>query len=137
MPDLLFVMVRWIHIASMATLIGGLLFARLVLAPSLSSVSGESRDALTEKSAALFRPFVLAAILGLILSGTFNLLTTPGHRPFYHMLLGIKLLLALHVFAVAMLIVRPNNKRRVRMMTGTLISGLVILFISAWLRRIF
>ena len=137
MPDLLFVMVRWIHIASMATLIGGLLFARLVLAPSLSTVSGESRDALTEKAAALFRPLTLAAILGLILSGTFNLLTTPGHRPFYHMLLGIKLLLALHVFAVAMLIVRPNNKRRVRMMTGTLISGLVILFISAWLRRIF
>src|SRR6185369_4869018 len=104
MPDLLFVMVRWIHIASMATLIGGLLFARLVLAPSLSTVSGESRDALTEKAAALFRPLTLAAILGLILSGTFNLLTTPGHRPFYHMLLGIKLLLALHVFAVAMLI---------------------------------
>ena len=34
------------------------------------------------------------------------------------MLLGIKLLLVLHVFAVAILIVQPKNPRRVRMMTG-------------------
>jgi hypothetical protein len=53
------------------------------------------------------------------------------------MLLGIKLLLVLHVFAVSILIVQPKNPRRVRMLTGTMISGLVILAISAWLRRIF
>jgi uncharacterized membrane protein len=137
MSDLLFVMVRWVHIASMATLIGGILFARLVMVPSLTTVSVEARDSLVEKAAALYRPLVYASMVGLVLSGTFNLLTTPGHRSFYHMLLGIKMLLALHVFAVAILIVQPRNQRRSRMMTGTLISGLLILFISAWLRRIF
>ncbi len=137
MSDALFVMVRWLHIASMATLIGGILFARLVMAPSLAGVSEEARVSLSERMAARFRPFVYAAITGLVLSGTFNLLTTPGHRPFYHMLLGVKLLLVLHVFAVAILIVQPNNPRRTRMMTGTVISGLLILVISAWLRRIF
>jgi hypothetical protein len=49
----------------------------------------------------------------------------------------VKLLLVLHVFAVALLIVKPDNPRRTRMMTGMLISGLVIVFISAWLSRIF
>ncbi len=137
MSDALFVVVRWLHIASMATLIGGILFARLVMAPSLAAVSEEARLSLSEAWAARYRPFVYAAIAGLVLSGTFNLLTTPGHRPFYHMLLGVKLLLALHVFAVAILIVQPNNPRRTRMMTGTVISGLLILLISAWLRRIF
>jgi uncharacterized membrane protein len=137
MSDALFIAVRWIHILSMATLIGGILFARLVMTPSLATISRESRDSLVEKAAALYRPLVFAAIGGLVLSGTFNLLTTPGHRPFYHMLLGIKMLLALHVFAVAILIVQPDNPRRVRLMTGTLFSGLLILAISAWLRRIF
>jgi uncharacterized membrane protein len=137
MGDVLFVFMRWLHIASMATLIGGLIYGRLILAPAIATVAEDARAALAEKAAALFRPLVFAAMTGLIVSGTFNLLTTPGHRPVYHMLLGVKLLLALHVFAVAILIVKPNNPRRVRMMTGTLISGLVILFISAWLRRIF
>jgi uncharacterized membrane protein len=137
MGDVLFIFMRWLHIASMGTLIGGLVFGRFVMAPSIATLAEDARAALSEKAAALYRPLVFAAITGLVLSGTFNLLTTPGHRPVYHMLLGVKLLLALHVFAVAILIVKPQNPRRVRMMTGTVISGLIILFISAWLRRIF
>jgi hypothetical protein len=43
----------------------------------------------------------------------------------------------LHVFAVALLITQPKNPKRARMMTGTLVSALVILAISAYLRRIF
>jgi hypothetical protein len=41
------------------------------------------------------------------------------------------------VFAVAILVVQPHRPRRVRMMAGTAISGLVIIAISAYLRRIF
>jgi len=137
MPDVLTVIVRWLHISSMATLIGGLLYGRLVMVPALDSVAPEAREALADKAAATYRPWVFGAITGLLLSGVYNLLTTPGHSTRYHILLGIKLLLALHVFAVAILIVQPKNPRRTRLMTGTVISGLVILFISAWLRRIF
>lgn len=137
MTDVLLVIMRWIHIASMATLIGGILYGRLVMARAIATLAPDARESMSETSAALFRPFALAAIIGLVFSGTINLLTTTGHRPIYHALLGVKLLLALHVFAVTILIVQPRNPRRVRMMTGTLISGLIILAISAWLRRIF
>ena len=137
MTDVLLVIMRWIHIASMATLIGGIIYGRLVMAPAISTLAPDARESLAETAAALFRPFVFAAIGGLVISGTFNLLTTTGHRPTYHMLFGVKMLLALHVFAVAILIVQPKNPRRVRMMTGALISGLIILVIAAWLRRIF
>jgi uncharacterized membrane protein len=137
MADVLFIVMRWVHVASMATLIGGIIFARLVLTPSLNALASDAHAAFWERAAALYRPLVFAAITGLVLSGSFNLLTTPGHRPIYHMLLGIKLLLALHVFAVAILVVQPKNPRRVRMLTGTMISGLAIQVISAWLRRIF
>jgi hypothetical protein len=53
------------------------------------------------------------------------------------MLLGVKLLLAMHVFAVGILISRPHNPRRGRMMTGAAISGLAIIAIAAYLRHIF
>jgi hypothetical protein len=52
-------------------------------------------------------------------------------------LFGIKLLLALHVFAMALLIARPGNSRRARMMTGAAISGLAIIAIAAYLRHIY
>ena len=131
------VIMRWIHLASVATLIGGLLYARLVMVPAIATLSPDAGESLAEAAAARFRPFVFAAIGGLVVSGIYKLLTTPGHRPIYHALLGVKLLLALHVFAVSILIVQPKNPRRVRMMTGTLISGLIILAIAAWLRLVF
>jgi putative copper export protein len=137
MADVLFVLMRWLHLASMATLVGGILFGRLVMTSSLGALAPDARDAFAGRAAARYRPLVLTAIVGLIVSGTYNLLTNPGHTPKYHMLLGIKLLLVLHVFAVALLITQPKNPRRARMMTGTLISGLIILAISAYLRRIF
>jgi hypothetical protein len=137
MADLLYEIMRWLHLASMATLIGGMLFARLVMARALEGVAADARESLVERAASLYKPFVYSAIGGLVISGSYNLLTNPGHRPIYHMLLGIKLLLALHVFAVAILIVQPKNPRRVRMMTGLVISGLIIIAISAWLRHIF
>jgi putative copper export protein len=137
MADALFVLMRWVHFTSMATLVGGILFARLVMTPSLGALAPDAREKFGERGAAAYRPLVIAAICGLILSGTYNLLTNPGHTPKYHMLLGVKLMLVLHVFAVALLITRPNNPRRTRMMTGTLVSGLIILAISAYLRRIF
>ena len=137
MPEIVNVLVRWVHITSVVTLIGGILYGRLVLWPGLQTLAPDVRRTLEETTAAAFRPLVLAAILGLSLSGTYNILSNPGHTPRYHMLLGIKLLLVLHVFAVALLVTKPKSPRRGRMMTGTLISGLAIIVISAYLRRIF
>jgi hypothetical protein len=137
MADALFVLMRWLHFASMATLVGGIVYARLVMTSSLGALAPDAREAFGERTAAHYRPLVIAAMLGLILSGTYNLLTNPGHTPKYHMIFGIKILLVLHVFAVALLITQPKNPKRARMMTGTLISGLIILAISAYLRRIF
>jgi hypothetical protein len=121
----------------MATLVGGMLFGRLVMTSSLTALSPDARESFERSAASAYRPLVLSAIIGLIVSGTYNLLTNPGHTPKYHMLLGVKLMLALHIFAVAFLVTQPKNPRRARMMTGALISGLVILAISAYLRRIF
>lgn len=128
---------RWLHISSMATLVGGLIYGRLALTPALESLAQDARGAFGDKVSARFRPLSYAAVAGLILSGLYNLLSTPGHTARYHMLLGIKLLLVAHVFAVTILIGQPARPRRSRLMAGAFVSGLVIILISAYLRRIF
>ena len=132
MGEVLTVFMRWLHISSMAALIGGMIYGRVV-----EQQTRGSGDGLSGKAAAAYRPTVLFAVAGLIVSGLYNYLTNPGHSPLYHMLFGIKVLLALHVFAVAFLVTQPVNPRRGRLMTGAAISGLAIIAISAYLRRIF
>jgi hypothetical protein len=137
MTDVLLVLMRWLHITSMATLIGGFLYARLVFMPAVSALAPDAGEALAARTANTFRPLVLTGVSGLIVSGLYSILTNPGHSPRYHMLLGIKLLLALHVFASVFLATKPHHPRRARLMSGAVISGLTILAISAYLRRIF
>jgi hypothetical protein len=137
MGDVLGPIMQWLHFASMAMLIGGILYGRLVMLPSSAALAADAREALADRAAVAFRPFVVAGICGLVVSGVYNILTHPGHRPIYQVLLGIKVLLALHVFAVALLIVRPGHPRRARMMTGAAISGLVIIAIAAYLKHIY
>lgn len=137
MDEVLNVFMRWLHIASVATLVGGMIFGRFVMTASAESLAPEAREALGDRAAALFRPLTVAAMTCLIVSGIYNVLTNVGHSPLYHMLLGIKLLLVAHVFAVAILVTQPGNKRRARQMFGAAISGLVIIAISAYLRRNF
>ena len=137
MADVIYVIMRWLHISSMATLIGGMIFGRFVMTEAAEGLSPDSRESFLDRAAVLYRPLVFAAMAGLVLSGCYNILTNLGHTPLYHMLLGIKLLLVMHVFAVAILIARPHNPRRGRMMAGAAMSGLAIIAISAYLRHIF
>ena len=67
--------------------------ARLVGARASQALAADARETLGEQAASAYRPLVFSAIAGLVLSGTYNILSNPGHSPSYHMLLGIKLLL--------------------------------------------
>lgn len=128
---------RWLHITSVATLIGGMLYGWLVLVPATALLAADARKALTDKAAALYRPLVFSAIASLLISGAYNLATNPGHQTLYYILLSVKLLLAAHVFAVGVLLVTKNPEHRGRLLAGSAISGLIIILISAYLRRTF
>jgi len=137
MGDVPAVIMRWLHLASMATLVGGFWFASLALRAAAAALPPESAATLSEKAAARFRPWVLIAMAALLVSGAYNVVAMPGHSARYRTVLIIKLLLVAHVFASGILALRPHNTRRVRQLTGAFISGFVIILISAYLRRIF
>src|ERR1035437_4315441 len=80
MLDVLQVIMLYLHFSSLAVLLGGVAYWRMVLMPSTLTLTEEERTDLSERDAAAFRPFVLAAVAGLAVSGTFNVLAFPGHH---------------------------------------------------------
>jgi putative copper export protein len=123
------ILMRWMHIAGAVILLGAMIFARYVVYPS-----GSDSDALWRR----FGGWLTFAVAGLLGSGIYNLLTKAAYPPGYHMWFGIKFLLALHVMAIGFLLARAkaDSAKRARWLSGAVLTGALILAISAYLRWI-
>jgi hypothetical protein len=127
---------RALHILCAITLLGGIMAWRFAAIPAESALAQETRAKMGNATAARWMPWILTAVAGLIISGIYNFLHKTGLTPVYHAFFGVKMLLALHVFAAAILAARPNNARRKRQLTGVVVSGIIIVILSAVLRGI-
>ncbi len=107
---------RWLHLASVAVLLGGVFYSRMI--------AGGLADS--------FKPWAYTAIGAILVSGTYNFMSKSSIPPHYQMWFGIKVLLALHVFAATIL----YKKGKQRSLTGIVISGALIILISGYLRWI-
>jgi uncharacterized membrane protein len=133
---ILAVFMRWLHITSVVTLIGGFIYARFVVWPAVESLGQAQGRAFIENMVAQTRAVLYTVLVTTLVSGLYNYLTKPAYPPHYHMVIGIKFLFVMHVFAVAVLYTLPNAdpaKRR-RWLTGMVVSGIIIIAISADLR---
>jgi hypothetical protein len=130
------VCMRWIHVTSVVTLIGGFIFARFAVAPALQSIAEPERGALSNRVVGNFRPLLYAVLLTVLGSGLYNYLTKASYPPHYHMWIGIKFLFVLHIFAAAVLYTIPDAEevKRNRRLSGMIVSGLIVFAISAYLR---
>ncbi len=129
---------RWIHIASVVTLIGGFIFARIALAPALRSLPESERRGVGKRVVAGFRPLMYLVLVTILGSGIYNYVTGLPRRPVYQAWFGLKLLFVLHIFAVAILYAKRDvdEAKRDRWITGIVISGLIVIAISAYLRSL-
>jgi len=107
---------RWLHIVSVVVLLGGVFYAWMVVGDL----------------AAGFRPVAYTAIGVILVSGLYNFLSKSLYPPHYQAWFGVKILLALHIFSAVLLY--KGGKRR--SLTGVIISGALIVGISAYLRLI-
>src|SRR5277367_5883067 len=130
------VCVRWIHIASVVTLIGGFIYARFALAPALASLPAAERETVGSNAVASFRPWLIAVLITALGSGMYNYATKSSYPPTYHMWMGIKLLLVLHITASAILysVRQSNEAKRKRTELSIVISGLIVIGIADYLR---
>jgi uncharacterized membrane protein len=102
--DFVSVLFRWLHILPAMVAVGGAIFMRMALLPSLAEVPDAQRAALHEAIRSRWSKWIMGAILLLLISGFYNFFTLNSRYklpPAYQMLFGIKFLLALAIFTLA------------------------------------
>ena len=132
------VCMRWTHIASITALLGSFVYARFIMLPSLSVLADSARTDLEKKVRTRFRPLAYLLIATTLGSGLYNYLNKGPVPAIYHMIIGMKFLLVLHIFAVTLLYTARGveEAKQKRWLGGMVISGLAIVALSAGLRYI-
>jgi len=105
--SLLVLVMRWAHILAAVTAVGGVLFMRFVLMPSAAAVlDDDTHQKLRAAIVKRWQHIVHTCILLFLISGLYNYLAVTRFlhpdQPAYHMLLGIKLILVLVIFGLAL-----------------------------------
>jgi uncharacterized membrane protein len=99
---------RWLHILAAITAVGGTIFARAVVFPTLDAWPPDERTRLHAALRARWSKIVAAAIGFLLVSGLYNIGTTSMQYTlprWYNPLFVVKFALALVIFAVASLLI--------------------------------
>lgn len=142
---LLAVVLRWAHILAAVVAVGGAVFMRFVVAPSVrASLDPEQHARLHEQVVPRWRRIFMICIGVLLLSGLANffLVALPKAEgvPLYHALFGVKFLLAMAVFFLGSALVgRSAAFERLRADTPrwlavTIVLAVVVILISGVLR---
>lgn len=136
------VLFRFIHISSVIALLGGIVYARQVLVPTLNSLPEEVRLEAAGRAQRKYRSTLYTLLILIVGSGLYNLLGGPKHSYTYQVWFGIKMLLVAHIISAAILwvtspygdvTVAGKSKHR---LVSIAISGLIVVLISAYLRSL-
>ncbi len=136
------VLFRFIHVGSVILLLGGMVYARLVLVPTLNSLPEDLRLPAASRAQISFRGILYGLLVLIVGSGIYNLVTGPKHGEDYQIWFGVKMLLAAHFIATAILWstspygdVSVNRKSKHRLISAS-ISGLAIVLVAAYLKSL-
>ena len=120
---------RWVHVGAAIVLLGGSVFMRFVLMPAAKSLPEGEHDQLRQRILARWKRIVMIGIGLLLLTGFYNYIGVDRERlPRYHMLMGIKILLALGVFFLASALTgRSAGLAAIRQNSGRWLTVLIVL----------
>jgi len=136
---------RWLHILSAIAAVGSVLFYWFAVKPAVNAefVDDGQRQAFLDRLAKRWRLLVHPPILFFLVSGFYNYLMVTRHlhegQPLYHMLFGVKFLLAILVFALAIIVTssRPwSEKVRTRPMAlvALVVVSLGVVMLGGYMR---
>jgi uncharacterized membrane protein len=123
--------------------LGGMGFMLLILIPSLGVLNAEQREALSKALASRFRWATWSSVALLLLSGLYNVSRYYWEEPWDRAwkLLALKILLSFALFAIVLgltipfRLFEPLRARRRMLLVVAFILGVVVVLISAYLRR--
>ena len=146
-------LMQWIHVGSVVLMIGGFFFFRVVLLP-IANRSDEPA-ALISFALRRFGGVVWTALLTTLISGLYNFITffraaradtaidlVVSDYSLYIFILSIKLFIVFLIFTLAIVLTFPYpvfsvyQKRPAPWLNLTVILGLIVIFLSAYLRRL-
>lgn len=136
---------QWLHLAAAVAAVGGVLYVRVVLLPGLGMLPAEERALVLKAAGRRFHPILWGSIAVLLVTGIHNAVgaaTVHAHDALYWRLLGLKIVLALTLFGLALGVTLPVpglasfQKRRPQILLLNLALAAVILYLSAVLRRL-
>jgi uncharacterized membrane protein len=135
---------RWLHIMAAATAIGGMVFIFLALLPALAEFDETTRGKVHAALRSRWSKVVMASIAVLLITGLVNFFLANSRYTFkgtpYHMLFGIKFLLALVVFFISSLLTGRSGlaekvRQNARIWVGVnLILVMILVGLSAGLK---
>lgn len=136
-------LMQWIHLMAGVVGLGGMGFLLLILIPSLGVLSAEHREALSKAVAGRFRWASWGAMTLLLLSGLYNIRRYYWEEPWDRAwkFLTLKILLSFVLFAIVLALTipfklfEPLRARRRTWLLVAFILGVVVVLISAYLRR--
>lgn len=147
-------LIQWLHVASVVLMIGGFFFLRVVLIPASRSLPNSHQPKLMVAALRRFSVVVWIALVTILASGIYNFVsflrsanatTASEVSPdfsYYILVLGIKLFIVFLIFTLGIVLTFPYpvfdpfQKRPSPWINLTMILGLIVIFLSALLRRL-
>jgi uncharacterized membrane protein len=144
--EIVSLLMRWMHILSAIALMGGTIFMRFALHPSLATLAADQQKALKAAVRGHWSKWVMASSGFLLISGIVNivLFTRAGEveAKLYHPIVSVKMLLALVIMFIASVLVgRSANAEKFRekavfWLNLNLVLAVVVVCIGGFLRTL-
>lgn len=136
---------RWLHVLGAIFMLGAAFYVRAVLMPAAkSTLDDENHQKLSAAVTGQWRKYLHVLILVLLVTGLYNFMfvTRFGHdeNPSYHMLFGIKFLLAIAVFGLASMLAGKKSisqklQKNASLWLGiTIAMGVAIVMIAGYMK---
>ena len=133
---------RFIHIGSIVLFLGGVVYARQVVLPTLNGLPEDLRKQSAAATQSRWRTTLYVLLALIVGSGLYNFLAGPKHGETYQIWFGVKMLFVAHILASAILWAASpygdtevDGKRKNRLLSIS-ISGLIVIGISGYLRSL-
>ena len=139
---------QWLHVMAAVLAVGGVFFMRFILYPAMhgQGIDAESRSTVASRILPRFRMMIHTCIAVLLATGTYRFIRQlPKLKDWteYHAIFGIKVLLSLVVFGIAIALTMPPaanpnaiQRKREKWMLVNFVLGALVVLLSAYLRRL-
>jgi len=141
-------LMQWLHVGSVITAIGGIVFVLLVLLPSAGALDAPSQTKLMSEVVSRFRVVVWLAILGISASGIYMAFTQTPLKAFrdlwttrYGKFLLVKIILGVIIAKISLALTLPFDflagiqQQMPALLQVNLVVAIVVVFLATRLRR--